>query len=64
MHRTHRSRRVRNTYYTKMVNLQRGIRAHSASNTPPLDERLNFGKQGSAQAFVPRVFPKGVYRDE
>jgi hypothetical protein len=55
---------ARNTYYSKMVNLQRGVRAHAASNTPPLDERFNFGKQGSAKAFVPRVFPKLVYDDE
>mmetsp|Transcript_6092 Transcript_6092/g.11642 ORF Transcript_6092/g.11642 Transcript_6092/m.11642 type:complete len:117 (-) Transcript_6092:168-518(-) len=51
------------TYYSKMVNLQRGVRAHGASNTPPLDERLNFDKKGSALAYRPKLFPELVYQE-
>jgi hypothetical protein len=47
-----------------MVNLQRGIRAHGATNTPPIDERFNFGKEGSALDFVPRIFPDLLYEEK
>ncbi len=49
-------------YYEKSVNADKGIRAHKASNTPPMDERFNFGKAGSARAYVPQIFPASVYK--
>ena len=51
----------RKTYFEKAYNLQKGIRVHKASNTPPIDERFNFGKVGSAAAYLPRIFPAHVY---
>ena len=51
----------RELYYSKMYNLDRGIHAHKASNTPPTDERFNFGKSGSAQAYRPKIFPASTY---
>lgn len=51
----------RKTYYDKAYNLQKGIRVHKASNTPPIDERFNFGKPGSAVAYRPKIFPAHIY---
>jgi hypothetical protein len=47
-----------------MLNLQRGVTAHKASNTPPVDERFNFGKEGSARAYRPKIFPPRVYEQQ
>lgn len=54
---------IRGLYYQKIVNLERGIHAHKASNTPPIDERFNFGKKGSAASYIPRIFPPRIYEE-
>lgn len=50
-----------NIYYGKMLNLERNVTAHSASNTPPMDERFDFGRKGSAVSYQPRIFPDSFY---
>lgn len=51
-------------YYNKALNAQRGIYAHKASNTVPIDERFNFGKLGSAAAYRPMIFTPPIYTGE
>eukprot|EP01034_Spumella_vulgaris_P024958 gene24958-31359_t len=48
-------------YYTRVFNKMNNIHSHKATNTPPMDDRLNFGQKGSAKAFVPRIFPDSFY---
>jgi hypothetical protein len=49
------------TYYTRMLNKQRQISSHPPSNTPPMDERINFGKKGTAVSYHPKIFPDSFY---
>ena len=48
-------------YYTRVRNRALNVAAHAASNTPPMDERINFGKEGSSMNHEPRVFPSSFY---
>lgn len=51
-----------NVYYTRVLNkLAGGINEHKPTNTPPMDERINFGKKGSAMNYIPRIFPESFY---
>jgi hypothetical protein len=52
------------TYYSRMLNKERNVTSHPASNTPPMDERLNFGKKDAAVNFVPKIFPESYYRTQ
>jgi len=49
------------TYYTRVRNRALGVTAHSPSNTPPMDERFNYGRAGSSIAYEPRIFPDSFY---
>lgn len=49
------------TYYTRIRNRALNITAHTASNTPPMDERFNYGRKGSSINFEPKIFPKSFY---
>jgi hypothetical protein len=51
-------------YYTRTRNKELKINAHSASNTPPMDERINFGQKDSAINYIPKIFPDSFYQSE
>lgn len=48
-------------YYLRTLNKMKNVTGHKATNTPPMDDRLNFGKKGSARGYVPRIFPDSFY---
>jgi hypothetical protein len=49
------------TYYSRVRNRALGLTAHTPSNTPPMDERFNYGRAGSSTAYEPRIFPASFY---
>jgi len=55
------SKHIWELFYTRMYNRDRGIGGHKPTNTPPMDERINFGKPGSAINHVPRILPESYY---
>lgn len=48
-------------YYSRTLNKMNNVTGHKPTNTPPMDDRINFGKKGSARAYVPRIFPDSFY---
>lgn len=49
------------TFYSRVRARTLGVTAHSPSNTPPMDERFNYGRPGSSVSYVPRIFPASFY---
>jgi len=52
---------VWNTFYQGLFRKAGGKNEHTPSNTPPVDDRLNFGVPGSVLRFEPRIFPATLY---